>query len=212
MAATLSVPGLGSAQQPAEQPAARLLGAEAEAETSSPIRRRRPGTHFILELQGGTTSFKAPGIAGAALFGVGGRPAGTPLRVYFLTELTYTTVARSPRQDDFADRRSYSGIGTGLRIYIPLFFGLRVFGDLLGGGVYFDGDVLTPSNAQIHDSAWDWQLVFGGGLQYRLQRGLSLGARVRWQHSVDPLSDLRTQIGLSDDTVWSLTGGATWHF
>lgn len=190
------------------------LGGDIPVEPEPESAPRRRATHYLLELEGGVAPAASPGFAGGLLFGGGGKPRGTPLRIYGIGELSFAhhepaIAARAPSV--YGDVRHYFGLGAGLRLYVPIAGGLRLFFDALAGASYNTAELDTAA-VQLDESDWFIQGALGGGLQYRLLHGLSLGARVKWTASDDPLSDVRTELGLSNAFSWALTAGATWHF
>jgi hypothetical protein len=176
--------------------------------------RARKGTHFLAELGAGVAPGSTVGPAGALLFGGGGRPRTTSLRLYALAELSFAKTdhavpASAPSLH--ADERSYLGFAGGARLYIPTVGRLRLFLDALGGASYNHAE-LTTATTELGEGDFFVQGSLAGGMQYRLLRTLSLGARVKWTASDDPLSDLREELGLSSAFPWAVTGAATWHF
>jgi hypothetical protein len=189
-----------------------LAQAQRVTETASAPRLR--GTHHMAELEGGITPAATPGFAGSLLFGSGGRPPGTPLRIYAIAEVSFADsqpaiALRVPSVR--ADERSYFGLAAGVRLYVPIAGELRLFLDALGGASYNTAKLETAA-VQLDESDWFIQGALAGGLQYRLLNGLSLGARVKWTASDDPLSDVRDRLGLSDAFPFTITTGMTWHF
>jgi hypothetical protein len=111
----------------------------------------------------------------------------------------------------YGEERSYVGLAAGARVYVPTVGRLRLFFDALAGGSYNHAE-LTTAATLLDEGDWFVQGALAGGLQYRLLRTLSLGARVKWTASDDPLSDLREELGLSTAFPWALSAAATWHF
>lgn len=190
------------------------LGAATAPEQEQEPGSRRRGTHFITALEGGVTPAGTPGFAGSLTFGGGGKPRGTPLRIYGIAELSFADdlpaiALRAPSVR--RDERSYFGLSAGVRLYIPIAGELRLFFDALGGASY-NTALLGTAAVQLDESDWFIQGALAGGLQYRLLHALSLGARVKWIASDDPLSDVREDLGLSNAFPWTATAGATWHF
>jgi hypothetical protein len=151
---------------------------------------------------------------GSLLFGGGGKPRGTPLRIYGIGELSFAQempaiAVRAPTVR--SDQRSYFGLSAGVRLYLPIAGDLRLFFDALGGASYNSAELGTAA-VQLDESDWYVQGALAAGLQYRLAQPLSLGLRVKWIASDDPLSDVRERLGLSNAFPWTTAVSATWHF
>ena len=165
--------------------------------------RRKRGTHFFAELQAGAPMSAPSGPSGALLLGGGGKMPGSPLRVYFITE--FGMAARSGQQPGDAGQLLW--LAPGLRLYLPLPVGLRVFAELSAGAVYLRDEVIA-GRSDIYVSRWETQLTIAGGLQYRFIRELSVGARMAHRFVDDTRQDTR----LRQWGGWTPTGSVTWHF
>lgn len=196
-----SLPAQAQATEPA--PTAQLR-VPPGAPSQAAVPRRSRGTHMFLELHAGVPLSDRPAPAGALVFGTGGKLAGTPLRFYFLTEVGADY--RRPNAGAAGDGRSL-WLGPGVRMYVALFGGLRIFGELTAGGLYVR-DSLVATERELTLSGWEPQAGLGAGLQYRFFEGLSLGGRM--QYRVLDREGGRDQ--RFDRAGWTATGSATWHF
>ena len=152
------------------------------------------GNHFIAEgsigimhglSDGDTTDV---GHATSVLVGVGGRPAGSWLRYFFIIEGVFGSYTRSHYQNYrvLEISRSVFDVGAGMRIVAPIFIPqLRFFVDgelvIIGSGTEFDGDHLATNES----SELDGGVRFALGLQFRPLEFLSVGARMSLTSAFD---------------------------
>lgn len=145
------------------------------------------GNHFIAEgsiglmhglSDGDTTEI---GHATSVLVGIGGRPAGSWLRYFFIVEGVFGNYTRSHYQNYrvLEISRSVFDVGVGLRVVAPIFIPqLRFFADgelvIVGSGTAFSGSRLATSES----SELDGGVRFALGLQFRPLEFLSVGARM----------------------------------
>ena len=188
------------------QPYGQLQG-----ERVSPPPARQRGTHRLLELSGGVTSLQDPQLAGGLIVGAGGRPAGTPLRVYFIAEMAYGKWLQPQGNRKPFDLRKHYSLNAGLRVYLPLVFGLRVFADASAGASYLHND-LRHQGRTFRAAGYTPSAALAAGLQLRVIESLALGARAKWWFAEDPLADLHKQLGAHERIPFSATGSVTWHF
>jgi hypothetical protein len=198
-----------------------LLAARGEAQvipcSGGPcLRPRAAGTHFLVEVSGGGTLIGGRGPAVGGMLGVGGALRGLPLRFYLVGELAYLSSTESGASslipDGFRDARSQRDLALGLRVYLPIYGGLRLFADALGGGSYHAGSIEGPGLPTRSSSGWAPLGVFATGLQVRFIQQLAVGLRVRFTLSRDELDGLREAMGDAATRPVSFMAGLTWHF
>ena len=187
------------------------LGRPPGYRTDPPLRRPQPGTHFFLELTGGVALPEPPvPVMGGALLGAGAKLKGSPFRFYALLGVLGSTaqVDEGP-----ADRkRSDLLVAAGLRAYVGLIPGLRLYAEALVGGQRA-WDTLTPLQGRnLAINRWRPEFDVGAGLQFRFIRALSLGAGVRYRSFEDPLSEVAAAQGLPELSPWVGHGSITLHF
>ena len=178
------------------------------------LKKRRRGTHFIAEINGGGTVQRDGGFAVGGLLGVGGKVPLLPLRAYLIGEFDYSTShgsgVRAPLE--YSDVRHYRDLTLGLRLYLPIWAGLRLFADVQGGGshqaVALEREDLPPRLV----SGWTPHFQLAGGAQYRLMHHLSLGLRARVVFTDPDMAGLYALVGEPVPYRTSLTAGITWHF
>ena len=180
------------------------------------LKKRQRGTHFIAEINGGGTLQRDGGFAVEGLFGAGGKVPLLPLRVYLIGELAYSTsygagvLSHAPLA--YNDARHYRDIAFGLRLYLPLWAGLRLFADVQGGASHQSVTLEREDLPVCAVSGWTPHLQVAAGAQYRLLHHLSVGARVRTAFTDTDLAGLYAAVGERVPYRTSLTAGLTWHF
>ncbi|MCA9667214.1 MAG: hypothetical protein KC503_16560 [Myxococcales bacterium] len=179
------------------------------------VKRHRRGTHFIAELSGGATTYGHGGLALEGIFGIGGKLRGFPPRFYLIAELGYSsnTISGAAPQTgaSFRDERTYRDLAAGLRIYLPIFGPIRLFGDALIGASHISASLSRDGHDLDVATGWQTLVAVGGGLQVRIFHHLSLGARFKAVVTGDDVAGLRALSGTSP-TRLSATAGVTWHF
>ncbi len=181
------------------------------------VQRRDPGTHFLIELNGGGSPFGARGPTIGGVLGVGGSLRAIPfLRFYLVSELAYSQSTESGQSPalltSFRDERTHRDLGFGLRIYLTLVGPLRLFTDVMGGASYLDGSIARPDLPLRNASGWSPLATVSTGLQVRFIRQLAVGVRVRFVLTGDELDGLRTAMGSESRRPVSMSAGLTWHF
>ena len=109
------------------------------------------------------------------------------------------------------DLRKHYSLNAGLRVYLPLVFGLRVFADASAGASYLHND-LRHQGRTFRAAGYTPSAALAAGLQLRVIESLALGARAKWWFAEDPLADLHKQLGAHERIPFSATGSVTWHF
>jgi hypothetical protein len=179
------------------------------------LKRHRRGTHFIAEISGGSTTYGHGGLALEGVVGVGGKLRGFPPRFYLIGEFAYSsnTISGSTplAGNSFRDKRTYRDLAAGLRIYLPIFGPIRLFADALVGASHISTSLERDGHDLTVADGWQGLFSLGGGLQVRIWRHLSLGARFKAVVSGDDVANLRRLTGTSP-TRLSATAGVTWHF
>lgn len=195
---------------------ASAFAQEIPCEHGACVKKSRPGTHFIVELNGGGTLLRDGGFSVEGLIGAGGKVPFLPLRLYVISEFAYSTshgsglVASMPLA--YRDERDYRDIALGLRLYLPLFSGLRLFADVLGGASH-QAVVLEREELPVRRvTGWSPHAHVAAGLQYRLFYHLSLGVRAKVVLSDPDPAGLYAAVGTEAPIRTSLTAGLTWHF
>jgi hypothetical protein len=174
---------------------------------------RQPGTHGVLELNAGATLGSELGEAGGALVGFGGKPVGFPWRFYFIGEVGQAHVrdAGFVAGGEYATDRRYWNVAAGLRIYIPVWGPVRIFGDATLGGAYVASSLARPDVSPR--AAGDWYILgaVAAGVQIRVLHQLAFGLRAKLLLTDDGLSELRETLGIASAVPAMVTLGLTWH-
>jgi len=156
---------------------------------------RASGPHFMAEgglglmtgLSGSdTTDF---GSSGGVVLGIGGRPAGSWLRCYLITEALFGTYGREIDQNLRVlnlDRNLFE-FGLGGRVVAPLTRSIRLFADAEVVGVR-TATTFSGSHLATTDSAeLDLGFRFASGLQVRPMEMMSVGLRFSLTVALDDL-------------------------
>jgi len=172
-----------------------------------------PGTHSLLELNAGATLGGRPAEAGSALFGMGGKPVGFPWRFYFITEIGQAHIqdAGTLSSGMFEADRRYWNVAAGLRIYIPVWGPVRIFGDATLGGAYVLSSLLRRDLDPLEADDWYVMGAVAAGVQARVLHHLSIGVRGKLFFADDGLSDLRDRLDIAGGIPATVTAGLTWH-
>lgn len=180
------------------------------------LQRAAPGTHFIAEISGGATTLGSGGLALEGVLGIGGKLRGFPPRFYLIGEAAYSSGTLSSATPlagvGFRDERSYRDLSGGLRIYLPIYGPVRIFGDGLVGGSHvaasLDRQGLAPRTAE----GWLPMFALAAGVQVRMFRFLSVGMRAKFVLTDDDVAGLRQVVGAESPLRATVTAGLTWHF
>jgi hypothetical protein len=179
-------------------------------------RAPRPGTHFLVEVYGGGAVAGGSGPTFGGLIGVGGKPPLVPFRFYLIGELAFSSSGDEgiapALGSTFRDERTRGEIDLGLRMYVPVWGPVRLFGDILGGGSHVTATFARRGWATLSEDYWQGTVVAAAGLQLRLFTRLALGTRVRFTLLDEDADRLRTAIGAASDRPIAWTAGMTWHF
>lgn len=173
----------------------------------------QPGTFGVLELNAGATLGSELGEAGGALFGVGGKPVGFPWRFYFIGEIGQAHVRDAGFEPggQYATDRRYWNVAAGLRIYVPVWGPVRVFGDATLGGAYVSSSLARPDLTPLTSEDWYILGAVSAGVQVRVLHQLSFGLRAKLLLTNDGLSELRETLGIASAVPAMVTLGLTWH-
>jgi hypothetical protein len=139
---------------------------------------RKRGTHFIGELRLGSTVDGAGSFAYGGALGVGGRWYGLP-PIYLFGALDHTSVGRGRVGVDgtsYDEHLSLTGMGLGLRVYVPVYGPFRILGDITVGGLAVETTV-SDGSGEWREELWLPYTELGAGPQFRVLHHLSLGAR-----------------------------------
>ncbi|HEY3358614.1 MAG TPA: hypothetical protein VGQ83_35530 [Polyangia bacterium] len=191
-----------------------LAAAPARAEQRPTVAAARdPGTHFILQATAGLTVDGGAAPVYGAVFGVGGRPARSPLRLYALFEVAGATTDAAgvtPTGAYGATLRRVD-IAAGLRFLLPVSGPLRIYADLLVGGTTYQASLerqgLDPRSSENGTALVD----VAAGLDLRLVRNCSLGLRFK-QHLLDPTPAWLAGLGAAPARSSDLSAAITLHF
>lgn len=180
------------------------------------VKARRPGTHFLVELNGGGTVYDGGGLAMEGIIGVGGRLWKLPLRFYLVSEFAFNTATETGDMASvplgYRDERAFRDLSVGLRVYIPVLTRMRLYSDIMGGGSH---QTVTLKRDDLPDrvaSGWSPLAHVAVGFQYRVLYHLSLGLRTKFVLTSDDLGGLHAAVGNSPPVRTTITGGLTWHF
>ncbi len=191
-------------------------GQEIPCKKGACIKKQRPGTHFIAEVNGGGTLLRDGGFSVDGLLGMGGKVPYLPLRIYVVSEFAYSTsygsgsLAHVPLA--YRDERAYRDLALGVRLYVPLWSRLRLFADVLGGASH-QAAVLEREELPTREvSGWNPHVHVAAGLQYRIMYHLSVGVRAKMALTDPDLAGLYSAVGAEVPLRSSLTAGLTWHF
>jgi hypothetical protein len=143
------------------------------------------GTHLIAELNLGLgiapVTYLSPDFAYGGMIGVGGKFRDFPLRFYFVTGAESVDFSGSGTQSHtgvpFSAERLYVDIYGGLRLLLPIWSGIRVYLDCLGGAAYLDGQVSRSDGPSIRKQDWYAEWTVAAGVQYRWHEYASTGIR-----------------------------------
>ncbi len=171
-----------------------------------------PGTHVLVEGGGGVTATPGFGLSLGGVLGVGGKLVGFPLRFYGVAEVGYATASPAGELQSgasFGESRTHFSLALGLRIFVPVFGPLRLFAEGLGGAALSQATLERHGGgAALSASEWQPAATVGAGMQVRVLHELSLGLRLRWLITGDPLGALPDR-GSHVPTSLMLTVG--WH-
>lgn len=176
-------------------------------------RNRRPGTHFLAELNvGGDLSGD---LSAGGVIGIGGKMRNFPPRFYLVGEFTYSTSTLEGTLPDlplrFSEEMSYRDLAFGLRVYLPVARRLRLFLDIMGGGTNIVGMFRRDDLSPLAVDTWSPLALGAVGLQARLLYNISVGVRARITFTEDSV-EVRDLRGGSSERRLTMTGGLTWHF
>jgi len=173
-----------------------------------------PGTHFILELNLGSSFTGSVGFAGSVLVGAGGKLKGFPPIFYLVGEAGYQRGGSDGQSLDgfYEDGRDYADFSLGLRTYVPLLEDVRLFLDLLPGATLATATLSRTGFEDLRSNGWYAHFVGALGIQVRVFRELSAGIRAKILVTDDGLDDLREAIGIHTPLPMVFSGSVTWHF
>lgn len=196
--------------------AATAAAQEIPCKAGACLKKKRRGTHFIAEINGGGTLQRDGGFAVEGLFGAGGKVPLLPLRAYLIGELAYSTSYGGGIQShtplEYTDARHYRDLSVGLRLYLPVWAGLRLFADVQGGASHQTVTLERVDFPLRTVSGWNPHFQVAAGLQYRLLHHLSVGVRARMAFTDTDVAGLYAAVGEQVPLRTSLTAGITWHF
>jgi hypothetical protein len=187
--------------------------ATAEAEPLTPPTHIDPGTHFVLEMNLGSSFSGSVGFAGSLVLGAGGKLKGFPLVFYLVGEAGYQRGGSDGQSTDgaYEDGRDYADFSIGLRTYVPIIPDVRLFLDLLPGATHASASLARDGFSDLSSSGFYAHFALGLGAQVRIFRELSAGVRAKVLFADDGLDDLREAIGIHTPVPIVVSGTITWH-
>ncbi|PIE18977.1 MAG: hypothetical protein CSA65_03675 [Proteobacteria bacterium] len=206
--------------------AACALGVLSDAQARPPcdpgqpcvvLRPRRPATHFIAELNGGSSTYGGGGLALGGVLGVGGKLRGFPPIFYLMGEFSYNQAAESGSMPlsgtGYRDDRSFLDLVVGLRIYLPIWGPIRLFGDVGVGASYVSANLEQHDGPIVAADGWMSLFQFSGGVQVRLFHSLSVGLRLKGVvGNEQAISGLYNLVGETLPIRTMATANLVWHF
>lgn len=208
--------GTSPATPPPPPPPAALVQQEPATSPDRPPEAQDRGTHLLIELGGGSTTFGSGGPAFTVLFGGGGKLQHIPLRLYLFGEMTYMVGRTSGETGllglSYTDQRAYGDLALGLRLYLPLAGRLRLFTEGLAGASHVGVHLEREELGTVSAGGWVPLAGFGAGLQYRVLSALSLGLRGKLLLTDDDIAGLRRMTGDGSPLRSTAMVCFTWHF
>ncbi|MCK5798585.1 MAG: hypothetical protein KAI47_15440 [Deltaproteobacteria bacterium] len=181
------------------------------------LRPRPRPTHFIAEVNGGSSTYGGGGLAASGLFGVGGKLRGFPPIFYLIGELSSNQAAENGSMPlagtGYRDDRSFLDLAVGLRIYLPIWGPIRLFGDGAFGASYVSANLEQHDGPVVVANGWMSIFQFSGGVQVRLFHALSVGLRLKGIiGNEQAISGLYALVGETLPIRTVATANLTWHF
>jgi hypothetical protein len=181
------------------------------------VARRPPSQFFLLEASLGLSLADrgdALGFDAGLTVGVGGKLRHFPPR-FFLLGSFGGGVARTRGDHNstpFALATNHLDLLGGLRILIPIFGPVRIYGDVLGGMTRVGGTLDRYGAMSLAAESFEPMLTLAAGLSLRVHTNLSLGLRARFDlvRGEDPLAAAAGLPSGMGRTLLQLTG--TMHF
>jgi len=151
------------------------------SESAEPAQRRRPGTHFIGELEAGTHFQGAGGFAWGGLLGFGGKPRGVPATLYLVAGAlrTHDTQLVDANGARYSYDLKLTDIDFGLRAYFPIARGFRITTEAMLGATLADAELSDSSDYRTNQNLSMPHLTLGIGPQLRVIHELSFGVMAR---------------------------------
>ena len=152
----------------------------------------------------------------AVVLGGGGKLPGELPRVYLILELSHSSAMHSGTASGlglpYEDTRGYLDLALGLRIYLPIYRSLRVFGDAQAGGSLISARLERQGLLPRAANGWLALGQLGAGLQMRIFHEISLGLRAKLVLSDEDLGGLRGLVEEDSPRRSIATLSMTWHF
>jgi hypothetical protein len=193
-----------------------LLAQDIPCHAGPCVNRRARPTHFLAEIAGGVLFTSDPGMALGAILGVGGKFRGFPPRFYLIGEFSYGTATTEGLNQgaarEFQDSRSFRDVGGGLRIYLPIYGPLRLFGDLVFGGSHVSANLKRTDAPVVQAAGWTPLVQVGAGLQLRVMHHMSVGIRSKVVVLDQDLAGLYAAVGRVPPVRQTWTASLAWHF
>ena len=177
--------------------------------------KQKPGTHLIVEGNLGATTLGSGGFTFGAVFGAGGKLGSFPPRFYFVAELGHTEVSTDTRALDFSfsQKRRYTDLGVGPRVYVPIYGPVRIFGDAIFGQTLASIEVDGPELGLVQHESVTRLAQLGVGVQVRVLHSLSVGVRAKWAWNPGPSLFVGNEpVGDAGRARGGITATLTGHF
>jgi hypothetical protein len=181
----------------------------------APAHAKRPGTHFLAELDAGASLTGDGGPQASIALGAGGKLKGFAPRFYVLGSFARSAYeASSGAPFDGDEYGSFGDLALGPRVYLPIAGPLRLFVDGQLGASYASATFVERDSGRGPLSADEWLGlgIVSSGLSLRLIRALSIGARVSLAFNEAGLAGAARLAGVRDPVRVSINAGVTWHF
>ena len=183
---------------------------------AAPAAAKRPGTHFLAELDGGVLLSGSGGPAARVAVGAGAKFTNFPARFYLLGSFSASAyeaaAARSVSPWPGSEEGNFDDFALGPRVYLPIVGPLRFFAEGLFGATLAYGTYTEQGLAPLHAYEWLALAQVAVGLQWRLLYELSLGVRAGLAFNQAGLTGVARVAGVHDEARPTLTAGVTWHF
>lgn len=206
---------------------AMALPAKADTphEPERPRRSRQKGTYFLAELSAGGAFGTGFSEAGAGFgvrttFGFGGAFKGFPPRFYLVGVGRYTGVTATVQQGTQISEidRDLVDISAGLRVLIPI-WRIRLLTEFtLGSSILFSSTNVNHGTETYSTEDSRFAMYFAIGVQYRIQRHLSVGLMAEWafpteREATDVVGEMSRVTDSNEMQGWtSVTATVVAHF
>ena len=183
---------------------------------AAPALAKRPGTHFLAELDGGAVLTGNGGPAARVAFGAGAKLKRFPARFYLLGQFAASSYQADAPSElspwSGVEEGSFDDLALGPRVYLPIVGPLRFFVEGMFGATLASGSYVEAGLLPLEGDQWVALALVSTGVQLRLLHELSIGLRAGFAFNATGLTGIARVAGIHDDVRPTLTGGVTWHF